>query len=168
MLHVYIGETSKTIKSRITELKNSIKREDTRSIPATHVRNNDHRFDWNKTTILDHAETRQAREFKEAWHSLRNPAINRHIDIPPAYQKLKELHKSTKGSRTTNQDSLKPRINKKSPENRPINAHQNQPIIIRRSLRLHNRKQIKEAKPWWKPYLDGWNRLYFTLQPNNS
>ena len=110
--------------------------------------NNDLRFDWNKTTILDHAETRQAREFKEAWHSLRNPGINRHIDIPPAYQKLKELHKSTKRSRTTNQDSLKLRTNKKSPEqNRPINAHQNQPIIIRCSLRLHNRKQIKEAKP---------------------
>ena len=106
--NVYIGETSKTIKSRITEHKNAIKREDTRSIPATYLMNNDHRFDWNKTTITDHAETRQARKFKEAWHSLRNPGINRHIDIPPAYQKLKELHKSTKGSRTTNQDSPKP------------------------------------------------------------
>ena len=82
--NVYIGETSNTIKSRITEHKNAIKREDTRSIPATHAMNNDHRIDWTKTTILDHAETRQAHEFKEAWHSLCNPAINRHIDIPPA------------------------------------------------------------------------------------
>ena len=58
--------------------------------------NNDHSFNWNKTTVLDHAETRQAREFEEAWRNLRNPAINRHIDIPPGYQKLKELHKPTK------------------------------------------------------------------------
>ena len=63
--------------------------------------NNDHRFDWTKTTILDHAKTRQAREFKEAWHSLHNPATNRHIGIPPTYQKLKEHHKFTKAPKLT-------------------------------------------------------------------
>ena len=137
--NVQIGETSKTIKSRITEHKNAIKREDTRSIPATHAMNNDHRFDWTKTTILDRAETGQACEFKEAWHSLCNPAISRHIDIPPAYQKLKEHHKFTSGSRTTNQKNPKPRTNENT-------TNQNQPITIRRSLCLHNKNRIKATQ----------------------
>ena len=69
------------------ENKNAIRREDSRSLPAIHVINHNHRFDWTKTTILDNGTTREARELKEAretketWHSLSNPAINRHIYI---------------------------------------------------------------------------------------
>ena len=54
---VYISEASKTIKSRITEHKNAIKREDERSLPAKHVTENDHRFDWTNIKILNHAKT---------------------------------------------------------------------------------------------------------------
>ena len=141
---VYIGETSKTIKSRITEHKNAIKRQDPRSLPATHVANNDHRFDWTKTTILNHADTRQAREFKEAWHSLENLAINRHLDIPAAYQQLQQRQNSSRGSKATN---------RKAEQNQPINVEQNQPIInqisqpIRHSLRLPNQTHIKTSHP---------------------
>ena len=85
---VYINETSNTANTRITEHKNAIRREDSRSLPATHVINHNHRFDWTKTTILDNGTTREAREMKEAWHSQQNPAINRHIDIPTAYTHL--------------------------------------------------------------------------------
>ena len=137
---VYIGETSKTIKSRITEHKNAIKREDERSLPAKHVTENDHRFDWIKIKILNHAKTREAREFKEAWHSLQNPAINRHIDIPIAYQPLQHHHNTTRGSQTANE---------KPEQNQPINIIQNQPIDkpenqpIRRSLRLRKKTKIK-------------------------
>ena len=60
---VYIGETSKTIKSRITEHKNAIKREDACSLSAKHVTENDHRIDWKKIKILNHAKTIEAREF---------------------------------------------------------------------------------------------------------
>ena len=48
---VYIGETSKTANTRITEHKNAIRREDSRSLPATHVINHNHRFDWTKTPL---------------------------------------------------------------------------------------------------------------------
>ena len=124
---VYIGETSKTIKSRITEHKNAIKRQDPRSLPATHVTNNDHRFDWTKTTILNHADTRHARKFKEAWHSLENLAINRHIDIPAAYQQLPQHQNISRGSKATNRNAE---------QNQPINDQTSQPI--RHSLRLRN------------------------------
>jgi hypothetical protein len=79
------GETSKTVKSRITEHKEPIKREDSLSLPADHVINNDHRFDWTKTTVLNHANTREAHELKEPWHSRQKPAINRHIYIDPRF-----------------------------------------------------------------------------------
>ena len=137
---VYIGETSKTIKSRITKHKNAIKREDERSLPAKHVTENDHRFDWTEIKILNHAKTREAREFKEAWHSLRNPAINRHIDIPIAYQPLQHHHNTTRGSQTANE---------KPEQNQPINIIQNQAIEkpetqpIRRTLRLRKKAKIK-------------------------
>ena len=36
-----------------------------------------------------HASTKQAREFKEAWHSMDKSTINRHIDIPTIYHQLK-------------------------------------------------------------------------------
>ena len=144
---VYIGETSKTIKSRITEHKNAIKREDVRSIPAKHVIENDHRFDWTNVKVLNHGKTREAREFKEAWHTLQNPTINRHIDIPAAYHPLQH-HNTNRGSQTTN---------KKPKPNQPINTRQNHPISIvqnqrikdqeiqpiRRSLRLRNKNRIK-------------------------
>ena len=87
--NVYIGETLKTMKSRITEHKNAIKREDTRSIPATHVMNNDHRLDWNKTTILDHAETRQAKKHGTAY------VIPPSIDISTSLQHTKNSRNYT-------------------------------------------------------------------------
>ena len=129
---VYIGETSKTANTHITQHKNAIKREDPRSLPATHIINHDHRFDWTKTTILDHGTTREAREFKEAWHSIQIPSINRHIDIPHAYAHLPHKNGSQRTNRNTEQ-------------NQPINAQENQPISnqptqpIRRSLRLRNK-----------------------------
>ena len=111
---VYIGETSKTANTRITEHKNAIRREVSRSLPATHVINHDHRFDWTKTAIIDHATTREARELKEAWHRLQNSVINRHIDIPTAYNYLSYQY----GSRTTN---------KITEQNQPINIAEKRP-----------------------------------------
>ncbi len=149
---VYIGETSKTVKLRITEHKNAIKREDSRSLPAAHVINNDHRFDWTKTIVLNHTDTREARELKEAWHSLQKPAINRHIDIPAPYQPLQQHQNIPKGSKTSNRNTEHNQpIN--TFQNQPINAHQNQPITdqsnqpIRRSLRLRNQTRIKASHP---------------------
>ena len=77
----YIGETSKKVKTRLTEHENAIKRHDPRSIPANHADEQGHSFDISNTKILGHAKSRHAREFLEAWHSIQSSTINRHIDI---------------------------------------------------------------------------------------
>ena len=85
----YIGQTSKKIETRITEHKNAIKRHDLRSLPAVHTYDNCHTFAWTKTELLGRAQTKHAREFKEAWFSTDDNTINRHIDIPAVYHQLK-------------------------------------------------------------------------------
>ncbi len=91
----YIGQTSKKIETRITEHKNAIKRHDLRSLPAAHTYDNCHTFNWTETQLLGRAQTKHAREFKEAWYSTDSNTINRHIDIPTIYLQLKTLHRSS-------------------------------------------------------------------------
>jgi hypothetical protein len=74
----YIGQTSKKIETRITEHKNAIKRYDLMSLPAVHTCDNCHTFNWTHTELLGQAQTKHAREFKEAWHSM----DNREVKIP--------------------------------------------------------------------------------------
>ncbi len=90
----YIGQTSKKIETRITEHKNAIKRHDLRS-PAAHTYDNCHTFNWTETQLLGRAQTKHAREFKEAWYSTDSNTINRHIDIPTIYLQLKTLYRSS-------------------------------------------------------------------------
>ena len=90
----YIGQTTKKIETRITEDKNAIKRHDLRSIPATHTYDNCHTFNWKETRLLGRAQTKHAREFKEAWYSTDDNTINRHIDIPTVYLQLKTVRRS--------------------------------------------------------------------------
>ena len=53
--------------------------------------------------ILGHAHTKHAREFKEAWHSMDNNTINRHVDIPTIYLQLKKkTNASTNNNTNTN------------------------------------------------------------------
>ncbi len=91
----YIGQTSKKIETRITEHKNAIKRHDLRSLPAAHTYDNCHTFNWTETQLLGRAQTKHAREFKEAWYCTNSNTINRHIDIPTIYLQLKTLHRSS-------------------------------------------------------------------------
>jgi hypothetical protein len=65
----YIGQTSKKSEILITEHKNAIKRYDYKSLPA---------------------QTKHAREFKEAWYSIDGNTINRHVDIPLFTYNLKQ------------------------------------------------------------------------------
>ncbi len=90
----YIGQTSKKIETRITEHRNAIKRHDLRSLPAAHTYDNCHTFNWTETQLLGRAQTKHAREFKEAWYSTDSSTINRHIDIPTIYLQHKTLHRS--------------------------------------------------------------------------
>ena len=77
----FIGQTSKKIETRITEHKNAIKRYDYKSLPAAHTYDNCHTFNWTETELLGRAQTKHAREFKEAWYSIDGNTINRHVEI---------------------------------------------------------------------------------------
>ena len=89
----YIGQTSKKIETQITEHKNAIKRHDHLSLPAAHTYDNCHTFNWTETQLLGPAQTKHAREFKEAWYSIDANTINQHIEIPTIYLQLKTIRK---------------------------------------------------------------------------
>ena len=61
----YIGQISKKIETRITEHKNAIKQHDHLSLPAAHIYDNCHTFNWTETQLLGQAQTKHAREYKE-------------------------------------------------------------------------------------------------------
>ena len=90
----YIGQTSKKIQKRLTEHKNAINKHDHNSLPAKHADDNGHKFNWFHTKCLEQANTKHAREFKEAWHSLDKQTFNRHIDIALIYLQLKRSRRS--------------------------------------------------------------------------
>ena len=63
----------------------------------SHTHDNGHTFNWTETQIFDQlAKTKHAREFKEAWYSIDNNTMNRHIDIPPAFLQLKHSYNKNK------------------------------------------------------------------------
>ena len=97
----YIGQTSKKIETRITEHKNAIKRHDHLSLPAAHTYDNCHTFNWTETQLLGRAQTKHAREFKEAWYSMDANTINRHIEIPTIYLQLKTIRNNPTNKNNT-------------------------------------------------------------------
>ena len=97
----YIGQTSKKIETRITEHKNAIKRHDHLSLPAAHAHDNCHTFNWTETQLLGRAQTKHAREFKEAWYSIGANTINRHIEIPTIYLQLKTIRNNPTNKNNT-------------------------------------------------------------------
>ena len=132
---VYISETSKTANTRITEHKNATRREDSRSLPATHVINHNHRFDWTKTTILDNGTTRKARELKEAWHSLQNPAIN---------TSTSQRHTHTLHSKPDHKQPIT--LPTKTNQSIPQKTHQSTPAKTNQSTtKPHNQSDARSA-----------------------
>jgi hypothetical protein len=160
----YIGQTSKKIETRITEHKNAIKRYDLRSLPAAHTYDNCHTFNWTHTELLGQAQTKHAREFKEAWHSMDNNTINRHVDIPTIYLQLKMTpNASTNNNTNTNLPTTLPHTSTNSHSNhsndtitKEINPTLMHPVTtnemgsssserpIRRSRRIQELKQQRE------------------------
>ena len=89
-----IGQTSKTIRTRLTEHQNAINRHDHNSLPAKHPDDNGDKFNWFHTRCLGQANKKHAREFKEAWYSLDKQTFNRYIDIPLIYSQLRRSRRS--------------------------------------------------------------------------
>ena len=59
-------------------------------------------FNWTETELLGRAQTKHAREFKEAWYSIDGNTINRHVEIPTVYLQLKTTRKCP----TNNNDTM--------------------------------------------------------------
>ncbi|BHF71067.1 hypothetical protein SprV_0401412100 [Sparganum proliferum] len=84
----YVGHTGRRLGTRINEHKLALRRRDPLSLVFTHSLECDHRFNWEGTEIVAMANTRQAREFLEAWHS-NTTSINRHVDLDAHYESLR-------------------------------------------------------------------------------
>ncbi|BHF84727.1 hypothetical protein SprV_0902787800 [Sparganum proliferum] len=86
--NVYVGHTGRRLGTRINEHKLAIRRRDPLSLVFAHALECDHRFNWEGTEVIASANTKQAREFLEAWHS-NNNSINRHVDLDAHYEGLR-------------------------------------------------------------------------------
>ncbi|VDM05419.1 unnamed protein product [Schistocephalus solidus] len=75
-------------ETRINEHQLAVRRRDPLSLVLAHAMDCDHRFNWDATEVVDMANTKQAREFLEAWHSNTN-SINRRVDLDSQYEGLR-------------------------------------------------------------------------------
>ena len=73
------------------------------SFISLHMDNYGHQFDWDNVEILNRGNTKNAREFLEAWYSDKF-AINKHITIDQIYQLIKG--KSSHDQRSSNLKSI--------------------------------------------------------------
>ncbi|BHF70851.1 hypothetical protein SprV_0401390400 [Sparganum proliferum] len=85
----YVGETGKQVRTRLHKHELAVRRKDKLSLVAAHVSTPGHGFDFQCVRILGQSDDRVARLLQEAWQSTED-SINRHIDLPIAYQALRE------------------------------------------------------------------------------
>jgi hypothetical protein len=100
----YVGQTGRKLSTRVYEHQLAIRRHDPMSMVSLHEDQEGHQFNWNNVKILAQAGTKREREFIEAWYSTKN-AINKHIDIDPIYQPLRNrtLQNNTSSNSNGNQ-----------------------------------------------------------------
>ncbi|VDM04437.1 unnamed protein product [Schistocephalus solidus] len=76
----YVGHTGRKFGTRINKRTLAVHRRDLLSLVFAHAVDCDHRFNWDTTEVVAMANTKQAREFLEAWLSNSN-SINRNVDL---------------------------------------------------------------------------------------
>ncbi|CAH8665099.1 unnamed protein product [Heterobilharzia americana] len=86
----YIGQSGCPLRLRLHEHRLAIKHHDISSLISMHVDNYGHEFNFDNVEILDRGNTKNIREFLEAWHSGQS-AINRCIHIDPIYQPIRKM-----------------------------------------------------------------------------
>ena len=89
---VYIGQTSRALKTRVKEHSKAIATLDENSLLAKHHMRYNHQIDLMNVEIVDRSSAWRQRLILEAWHSLRDTnAINEHIALPNVYNNIKNL-----------------------------------------------------------------------------
>ncbi|UYV64403.1 hypothetical protein LAZ67_3000575 [Cordylochernes scorpioides] len=86
---VYVGETGRSVGTRLEEHRKNISRQDEKSAIYQHIRTTNHSFDLaNPSVHYSRIHNKQQRLTLEALVSQGFHAINRHIDLPESYQSL--------------------------------------------------------------------------------
>ena len=89
---VYIGQTSRALKTRVKEHAKAIATLDENSLLAKHHMLHSHRIDLASVEIIDRSSAWRERLILGAWHSVRDTnAINEHIALPNVYHSIKIL-----------------------------------------------------------------------------
>ena len=86
---VYIGQTSRALRSRTREHKRAIFTGDKNSLLTQYCVENNHDFDLDDVKVIDRCCQWGKRLFLEAWHLIREPnSINEHVYVPDIYKAL--------------------------------------------------------------------------------
>ena len=86
---LYIGQTSRALRSRTKEDKRAVLTCDKNSLLAQHSMKNNHEFDFNNVKVIDRCPLWSCRLFLEAWRSIREPnSLYDYVHIPDIYKML--------------------------------------------------------------------------------
>ena len=89
---LYIGESKRSLKTRITEHKRALRQGDSNSsAPAEHAMVHNHPIDWDNASVIDSNTFYYPRKYLEAWHirTLSRTNMNRDVgNLPPVYNRL--------------------------------------------------------------------------------
>ena len=89
---VYVGQTSRALKTRVKEHTKAIATLDKNSLLAKHHVFHGHQIDLENVEIIDRSSARRQRLILEAWHSVRDKnSINEHIALPNIYNNIKSF-----------------------------------------------------------------------------
>ena len=86
---VYVGQTSRALKTRVKEHAKAIATLDKNSLLAKHHMLHSHQIDLESVEIVDRSSTWRQRLILEAWHSVQDRnSINEHIALPNVYNNI--------------------------------------------------------------------------------
>ena len=85
----YIGETGRTLTTRLGEHQTATDKEDLTNNIARHHRKTGHDINWDSATCLTHSTDKDKRLTLESWFTnLQSNPLNRSRKLPAAYQRL--------------------------------------------------------------------------------
>ena len=79
---VYIGETGRPLKTRITEHKRAVSTEGVRNANAVHCMRTSHFMDWDVGTVVDRTSRWRERRIKERVHIRKRKTFNMDSGFP--------------------------------------------------------------------------------------